>query len=79
VLRYCDLALEIIADVAEAKLPNETTTFDGRTTRDAYLGNADEKTRREIISRVKAWREKGKQIPDVVVEPKRAASAGKSR
>jgi len=55
VLRYCDVALEILADVAKAKLPNETTTFDPRTGRDAYLGNADEKTRTEIIGRVNAW------------------------
>lgn len=55
VLRYCDVALEILADVAEAKLPNETTTFDPRTGRDAYLGNADEQSRTEIIGRAKAW------------------------
>ncbi|MBL7189882.1 MAG: hypothetical protein ISS70_26430 [Phycisphaerae bacterium] len=77
VLRYCDLALEIIADAAEVKLPNETTTFDTRTTRDAYLGNADEGTRSEIISRVKAWWQKEKNNSDVQVDTKTAESAEK--
>jgi hypothetical protein len=52
VLRYCDVALEILADVADARLPNETTAFDPRTARDAYLGNADEQTSSEIIARI---------------------------
>ncbi len=56
VLRYCDVALEILADVAGMKKPNnETTHFDPRTTRDAYLGTADAKRHKEIIARVNAW------------------------
>lgn len=55
VLRNCDVALEILADVAGAKKLNNTTTFDPRTIRDAYLGNADVNTRKQIIGRVKSW------------------------
>jgi hypothetical protein len=55
VLRYCDIALEILADIANKNLPNETTIFDPRTERGAYLSNADEKTTDEIIRRVNQW------------------------
>ena len=64
VLRYCDVALEILADVAGMKKPNnQTTHFDPRTTRDAYLGTADAKTHKEIIARVHAWWAKEQASP----------------
>ncbi|MFC1600884.1 hypothetical protein ACFL34_00865, partial [Candidatus Sumerlaeota bacterium] len=56
VLRYCDIALEILTDVAGAKIPGSPrTTFDPRGGRGEYLGNADLATRKAIISRVKKW------------------------
>ncbi len=55
VLRNCDVALEILSDIAGANKPNSTSTFDPRTTRDAYLGNADVNTRKEIVARVRGW------------------------
>jgi beta-lactamase regulating signal transducer with metallopeptidase domain/type II secretory pathway component GspD/PulD (secretin) len=55
VLRYCDIALEIIADIAGQNLPNNTTTFDPRSGRGSYLSSADEKEADEIIQRVKLW------------------------
>ena len=48
VLRYCDVALEIIEAIAGE-------TFDRRTGRGTFLSTADEKTRKEIIARVEAW------------------------
>ncbi|MBN1359079.1 MAG: carboxypeptidase regulatory-like domain-containing protein [Sedimentisphaerales bacterium] len=69
VLCHCDVALEILADVAGQRLPNNTTTFDPRTERDAYLGNADEQTQAEIIARVKTWwaQEQAASIADAPV------------
>ncbi|MBN2181688.1 MAG: hypothetical protein JW715_07220, partial [Sedimentisphaerales bacterium] len=55
VLRNCDVALEILADIAGQNLPNNTTTFDPRSERGAFLSSADEKTAAEIIQRVKQW------------------------
>ncbi len=65
VLRYCDIALEIIADIAGQNKPNETTTFDPRTQRGAYLSSADEKIAREIIDRAKSWWEQNKDKYDL--------------
>ncbi|MCH7557642.1 MAG: HEAT repeat domain-containing protein [Planctomycetes bacterium] len=58
VLRYCDVALEIIEAISGQK-------FDKRTKRGAFLSTADETTRSGIISRAKArWHHKN----DVQVE-----------
>jgi hypothetical protein len=64
VLRYCDIALEIIADIAGQNKPNETTILDPRTQRGAYLSSADEKIAREIIDRAKSWWEQNKDKYD---------------
>ena len=61
VLRYCDVALEIIEAIAKQK-------FDRRTERGAFLSTADNKTREQIVSYVKAWLEQDKQKTDVPVE-----------
>ena len=48
VLRYCDVALEIIEDIAQQK-------FDTRTGRGTYLSSADPETHEQIVRRVKQW------------------------
>jgi hypothetical protein len=56
VLRYCDVALEILDDVAGRETPNrQVNYFDPRTTPDAYVGTANAKTHKEIVSRVRVW------------------------
>lgn len=55
VLRYCDVALQIIGSIAGHPDYRADKLFDERTRRGTYLGNADEETRRQIIDRVKAW------------------------
>lgn len=48
VLRNCDVALEIIEDIAQEK-------FDTRTERGTYLSSADADTHKEIVFKVKNW------------------------
>jgi len=60
ILRYCDAALEIIEAIAQQK-------FDKRTERGAFFSTADDKTREQIVSDVKAWWEREKKT-DVSVE-----------
>ncbi|MDK1032447.1 MAG: HEAT repeat domain-containing protein, partial [Planctomycetia bacterium] len=53
ILRYSDVALQIIEAIANRE-------FDKPRGRGAYLANADERTRAEIIARVKTWWQKNK-------------------
>lgn len=68
VLRYCDIALEIVADIAGQNNPNETTIFDPRTQRGAYLSSADEEVAQKIIQRAKSWWEQNKDKYDLSSE-----------
>jgi prepilin-type processing-associated H-X9-DG protein len=60
VLRYCDVALEILGDIAQPHETNPTAFFDPRTVRGTYLSTADEKTAAEIINKVTLWRQQNK-------------------
>lgn len=62
VYRNCDVALEILSVLADNTLPTMELFFDRRSGRDYYLGNADNKTRKEIIAKVKAWYAKNRGI-----------------
>jgi prepilin-type processing-associated H-X9-DG protein len=60
VLRYCDVALEILGDIAQPHETNSTAFFDPRPGRGTYLSNADEKTAAEIINKVTLWWQQNK-------------------
>ncbi|MBN1972873.1 MAG: M48 family metalloprotease [Sedimentisphaerales bacterium] len=57
ILRYCDIALEIIESISGKK-------FDFRTVRGSYLSTASEKLREKIIEDVKSWWEQNKDKSD---------------
>ncbi len=67
VLRYCDVALEIIEAISGQK-------FDKRTGRGTYLSTARENLRDRIIEDVKQWWQSNKQQPGAQVEGEKPQS-----